>query len=105
MPREEDLPDEIIPLARRQAWEVSDIRWNQDVGKLIEKIAGDIPGSVHQSTPEPSLSPRAGSKKIPIKPLIAVASLFVIAVIYAYSYGIGLMSGHIHKLASKLSLR
>lgn len=90
MPREEDLPDEIIPLARRQAWEVSDIRWNQDVGRLIEKIAGDIPGSVHQSTPEPSLSPQAGSKKIPIKPLIAVASLFVIAVIYAYSYGIGI---------------
>jgi hypothetical protein len=54
------------------------------VGRLIEKIAGDIPGSVHRSTPEPSLSPRAGSKKIPIKPLIALASLFVIAAIYAY---------------------
>jgi hypothetical protein len=35
MPREQDLPDEIAPLARRQAWEVSDVRWKQDVAKLI----------------------------------------------------------------------
>lgn len=46
MPREQDLPDEIAPLARKQAWEVSDLRWNQDVGNLIEKIAGDVPGGV-----------------------------------------------------------
>jgi hypothetical protein len=84
MPREEDLPDEIAPLARRQAWEVSELRWNQDVGKLIEKIAGDIPESVQKSTPDPSSLPRAGSKKILTKPLIAVASLIVIAAIYAY---------------------
>jgi serine/threonine protein kinase len=43
-----------------------------------------IPGSIHRSTPQPSLPPRTGSKKIFIKPLIAVASLFVIAAIYLY---------------------
>lgn len=58
MPREEDLPDEIAPLARRQAWDVSDIRWNQDVGKLIEKIARDVPGIVQRSTPEPESAER-----------------------------------------------
>lgn len=84
MPREEDLPADVATLARRQAWEVSDLRWNHDVGKLIEKIAGDIPGSVRRSKPEPSLSSRAGSKKIPIGPLLAVASLFIIVTSYVY---------------------
>lgn len=84
MPREEDLPDEIAPLARRQAWVLSDIRWNQDVGKLIEKIAEDIPGIVRSPVPGRLSTPRAGDKKIPIKPLAALAGLLVIAAIYAY---------------------
>jgi hypothetical protein len=81
MPREQDLPDDIAPLARRQAWEVSDIRWNQDVGKLIEKIAGDIPESVHRAVPKHSAFLRTSRKKLLIK--LAVATLFVSAVIYA----------------------
>jgi len=37
-PRAQDLPDELAPLARRQAVELSDIRWRHDFEKLISAI-------------------------------------------------------------------
>lgn len=74
MPPEEDLPDDIAPLARRQAWEVSNIRWNQDVGKLIKKIAGDIPFKY------PAFL-RASSKRFLIQ--LAAAIFFVSAITYS----------------------
>jgi hypothetical protein len=45
MPGESDLPDALRPLARRQAIEISDTRFNQDVERLIEVIraSGAIP--------------------------------------------------------------
>ena len=44
MPSEEDLPSNIKPLARRQAHELSDSRWDYDVDKLataIDKVLAD----------------------------------------------------------------
>jgi hypothetical protein len=38
MPREHELPDDLRPLARRQALEVSETRWEFDVGRLIEAL-------------------------------------------------------------------
>lgn len=38
MPREKDLPDDLKPLARRHALEVSDGRWEYDAGRLIETL-------------------------------------------------------------------
>lgn len=38
MPREEDLPDGLKRLARRQALELSPSRWKYDVGRLIEVL-------------------------------------------------------------------
>lgn len=35
MPSEEDLPEDIRPLARRQASEISDTRWTYDVSQII----------------------------------------------------------------------
>jgi len=37
MPSAEDLPDALIGLARRNAFELTDRRWHTDVGKLIEE--------------------------------------------------------------------
>lgn len=68
MPHAQDLPDEIAPLARRQAWNLADTSWNQDVKSLIEQIAGDI---------------RPSGKRIPLKPLTAAA---VFAVVLAGVY-------------------
>jgi len=36
MPSAQDLPDALTTLARRNVFELSDIRWRTDVGKLIE---------------------------------------------------------------------
>jgi hypothetical protein len=38
MPREHDLPDDLKPLARRHAIEISDGRWEYDAGRLIETL-------------------------------------------------------------------
>jgi hypothetical protein len=38
MPREHELPDDLKPLARRQAFEVSETRWEFDVGRLIDTL-------------------------------------------------------------------
>lgn len=42
VPRAQDLPDVLAPLARRQALRLSDDYWRQDVQRLIEKIEEDI---------------------------------------------------------------
>lgn len=39
MPGEEDLPDELQVLARRQAIELSDSRWDYDVEQLLNRVA------------------------------------------------------------------
>lgn len=38
MPREQDLPDDLKPLARRHALEISDERWEFDVGRLMDTL-------------------------------------------------------------------
>jgi hypothetical protein len=38
MPRSEQLPDTLVKLARRNAIELSGVRWKHDVGRLIEAI-------------------------------------------------------------------
>lgn len=38
MPRPEDLPEELRPLVRRNALELSDLRWNYDVDQLIAAV-------------------------------------------------------------------
>jgi cold shock CspA family protein len=38
MPREDELPDGIQPFARRQAAEISDNRWDYDVGEIIKTL-------------------------------------------------------------------
>jgi hypothetical protein len=38
MPEPEDLPESLAPLARRHAIELSDERWDYDVGRLIEVL-------------------------------------------------------------------
>jgi hypothetical protein len=40
MPSEDELPDDIVALARRNALEISPTRWDYDVGRLIEAIDG-----------------------------------------------------------------
>src|SRR5262249_16177386 len=38
MPHEQDLPDPLTPLIRRQAVGLSDARWSSDVRELVERV-------------------------------------------------------------------
>jgi hypothetical protein len=40
MPTQDELPEDIAVLARRNALEISPTRWDYDVGRLIEIIDG-----------------------------------------------------------------
>lgn len=54
MPRREDLPAELQPLTRRNALEMSDSRWNYDVGRLmstLDELLADI------TKPRPTVTP------------------------------------------------
>ncbi len=42
MPSEADLPDELKPLARRQAHELADSRWDYDIGRLADNIEATL---------------------------------------------------------------
>jgi hypothetical protein len=59
MPRPDDLPDALAPLARRQALEISDLRWSYDVGQLINILDQELglksDASVERGSPEPLL--------------------------------------------------
>ena len=50
MPSEADLPEELKPLARRQAHELTDARWDYDLGRLADSIRDAAGGSAHQGT-------------------------------------------------------
>ena len=43
MPDEGSLPAPLVPLARRQAFELSDVRWRQDVAALFEVVKPLVP--------------------------------------------------------------
>jgi CHAT domain-containing protein/TIR domain-containing protein len=61
MPSPEDLPDPLKPLARRQALELDDARWGQDVERLLGILESfgrvPVPGAAEtpaaEATPEP----------------------------------------------------
>ena len=44
MPPPEDLPEHIKPLSRREALELSDQRWDYDVGRLADRLEQIVPG-------------------------------------------------------------
>jgi hypothetical protein len=50
MPRAEELPESLKPLARHNAIAISDHRWQSDVTRLAKVVALDIPGSAAERT-------------------------------------------------------
>jgi hypothetical protein len=52
MPRSTELPGELVRLARRQAFELSDRRWNADVGTLITALERVLAAAATKSTQE-----------------------------------------------------
>jgi hypothetical protein len=58
MPEPEDLPESLAPLARRHAIELSDERWDYDVGRLIEVLDRTIGNGVPPKPPTKPLGAR-----------------------------------------------
>jgi WD40 repeat protein len=48
MPSPDELPDDLHPLTRRQASEISDTRWDYDVGEVIKVLERVIPVRPHR---------------------------------------------------------
>ena len=62
MPRAEQLPDDLAPLAHRQAIELSDTRWEYDVSQLAETIRRVL-GTTADSTGRPPQPPPVSSRR------------------------------------------
>jgi hypothetical protein len=67
MPEPEDLPESLAPLARRHAIELSDERWDYDVGRLIEVLDRTIGNGV-------APKPRAPERPVPARLRAALAA-------------------------------
>jgi hypothetical protein len=46
MPRPESLPEELRPITRRNALELSEARWGYDVGRLFDTLGELLPGGI-----------------------------------------------------------
>lgn len=74
-----DLSDDTRALVARQAWEVSDKRWDFDMKAVLDAIGRLVPRV------DPSLLPgartvRAPESRLPLKPLLALGALGVVVV-------------------------
>jgi TIR domain-containing protein len=59
MPNRQDLPEELRPITRRNALELSDLRWRQDVGRLIstlDELLAETPRATGPAPPEPAIA-------------------------------------------------
>ena len=71
MPTEEVLPDELKPLAYRNAIEVSHSRWDYDVRMLIDALERVVPASAPAPEPPPSPTPAPPTARRPISRMVA----------------------------------
>lgn len=83
MPATEDLPEDLKALSRRNAIELTDKRWDYDVGKLVEtldKVLSQDNGSSPEPEPGPSFFQNAADW-IKRKPVIAAAGVLGVALL------------------------
>lgn len=68
MPRADDLPEELKPLARRQAIEISHKQWDATTAELIRALEGILSSGAASASvpPVPQPRPRTGSARDPV---------------------------------------
>ena len=77
MPREDELPEEIRPLARRQAVELSDNRWESDLAEFeraLDKRLGEPAGAAVETKSPARFRMRSG---LIVAGLVAVVAMLV----------------------------
>jgi TIR domain len=73
MPRPEDLPAELQPIARRNALELSDARWRYDVGRLtttLDELLEDITRSDRPVVPPPPPPPTSSGGRLLLEGIV-----------------------------------
>jgi TIR domain len=89
MPKPNDLPESIAAIAYRQAMEISDIRWDDDIKRLHKVLAGTQPGGSHgQSVLSRWLNPKSTKfRMLGITSALALVAglLFLLAKPYFFS--------------------
>jgi hypothetical protein len=83
MPSQRELPEDIAALARRQAHELSDSRWDYDIGVLIATLEG----LGIESLAQPPVQPRG--RRVPWRVLGPVAGVLLIGVLLTRSARLG----------------
>jgi len=76
LPAEEELPEDLRPLVRRQAFELTDGRWRGDLQRLVDALAR-VPGLTLKKTLPPAPPP---PRKRNLKPWLAAAVVGLLAV-------------------------
>ncbi len=59
MPAETDLPEDLLPLCRRNAIELTDKRWEYDVSQLVETVRKVLGVAADSPRPVPTIQPAA----------------------------------------------
>lgn len=81
MPATEDLPEDLKALSRRNAIELTDKRWDYDVGKLVETLDKVLSqGNNPEPDPGPSIFQNAATL-LKRKPVVAVAGALGVALL------------------------
>lgn len=74
MPREADLPDDIAPLARRNALHLRDIAWDDNIDRLTAALTRSRRSTRGEATAETSSTTNArGTRTLPRRVLLAAA--------------------------------
>jgi hypothetical protein len=92
MPNAEELPESLAPLARRHAIELSDERWDYDVGRLIEVLDRTLGPGVAEPPVEPATGETTLSRGARIRAAAAAHPVRVFAAGVALTAVLGVVA-------------
>jgi len=94
MPRAGELPESVQPLSRRNALELSDLRWRHDVGRLVGTLGEQLEGAGDAAgEPGPQPAPSAATRRPGGARLGALAAVLALGVVAAGLALAGVFSG------------
>jgi len=94
MPSADELPESVRPLSRRNALELSDLRWRHDVGRLVGTLGEQLEGAGDAAgEPGPQPAPSAATRRPGGARLGALAAVLALGVVAAGLALAGVFSG------------
>jgi TIR domain len=93
MPRADELPESVRPLSRRNALELSDLRWRHDVGRLVGTLGELLDGRTKVAAGAPQPGSPVATRRVRRTWMGAVASVLALGVAAAVLALAGVFSG------------